>query len=469
MGIWGRASISAGANTSGMDAEFCSSGVVVAAVVAPADTVMAVVSDTWEVVFVIAAVTDCSCVDVVVVMIINGAVVASLDTDTDGGLSTVFSVVVAAVIEVVVCFPEGAAAAAAAGGIVTLTPSAGVEEITSTVFASSVVVTLEDNVAGEAVQVVAGAAAEQTTTSVTDVDSGLVVVTIIFSWAEEAGAVFTAAVATVVRGADVAGVEGVVWVSVGDKLELSSAFFCAAVVVIVESEGFAWAVFIAVVAVEDAEVGFDVAEAGLGKLGTGVEITVDEEDVAGGVRACGQSFAALVVVSVFAVVVTAGVTLTVSDTVVVAVVIVVAGANVRTALTGMVGGAVGVAATGAATHTAQSGPVAFTLVQVEVFVSTSAVEATSVGGFESGRGGDMVVLAAGGGVVVVRVPVTGTLVEEDAEETWVDAVSELGTAAGGEQTTWAEGDVEAAKGRGVVTWGAGVAGTGTEAEAAVEA
>lgn len=253
----------------------------------------------------------------------------------------------------------------------------------------------------------------------------MLVVTLVFAWAGEAGAVFTAAVVTV-SGADVA---DMVWV--GAVLELGCAVFSVAVVVIVESDGFAWAIFIAVVVVvaveaEDAEVGFGVDVARLDKLATGVEITVVGVDVAGGrAGACGQSFAAVVVVTVFAVVVTAGVTLTGSDTRVVAVVIVVAGANIGTALTGMVGSAVGVAATGAVV--VESVPVAFTVVQVEGFVSTGAVGATSVC-FESGRV-DERVLAGGSGVVVVEVPLTGTLVDEHAEETWVDAVSELGTAA----------------------------------------
>lgn len=235
--------------------------------------------------------------------------------------------------------------------------------------------------------------------------------------------------------------------------ELGCAVSCVAVVVTVESEQNAWAIFTAVVAVEteDAEVGSGVDVVTV-KLAAGGGVTVAGVDVVGGkAGVCGQFFAA-VVVTVFTVVVAAGVTLTASDTRVVVVVVVVAGATVGTALTAAGGGA----ATGAATVVAESGTVASTVVQVEGFVSTGAVGTISVC-FECGRVAEA--MLAGGRVVVV--PVTGTLVDEDAEETWVDAVWELGTAA--------DRDVEAARGRGVVTWGAGAAGTGTEAETGVEA
>lgn len=299
-----------------------------------------------------------------------------------------------------------------------------------------------------------------------EVDTGLVgtlVVVTVFSWAGEAGAPLAAAVVTVVGGADVAGVADMVGVVVGTVLQLACTVFTGVVVVIVESDGLAWAVFIAVVAVEVEDVEVGVGWSRMGKLGTGVEVTVSGVDVADG-RAGACGFAAVVVVTGFAVVVTAGVTLTVFDTMVAAVVITVAGTDVGAALTAVV---VGAAATGVPAVVAEFGSVAFKVVQVEGFVSTEAVGATRVG-FASGRADEMV-LAGEDGAVVVGVPVTGTLLDEHAEETWVGAVSELGTAAGGELTKWAEGDVEAVKGRGVVTCGAGVVGTWTEAESGVEA
>lgn len=167
MGVCGGASVSAGVDTSGMDVEFCSwwevtvdvSGVaagetaVVAPVLSPTDTGVAVVSDTWEVRSVVATVTDCSWVDVDVVTVINGAVVASVHADTGDGM---FFVIVGGVVEVEMCF----------SGVVTLTPSVGVDEITSPVFVSPVAVTLEDTVAGAAAQVGAGDAAAETPASV---------------------------------------------------------------------------------------------------------------------------------------------------------------------------------------------------------------------------------------------------------------------------------------------------------------
>lgn len=71
--------------------------------------------------------------------------------------------------------------------------------------------------------------------------------------------------------------------------------------------------------------------------------------------------------------------------------------------------------------------------------------------------------------MVVWVALTGTVadvesVTEDAEETWVDALSGLGTVAGAELPTCSVSDVEEATGRGVVTWSAGAVGAWAEAE-----
>lgn len=112
---------------------------------------------------------------------------------------------------------------------------------------------------------------------------------------------------------------------------------------------------------------------------------------------------------------------------------------------------------------AESGPVVFTVVETEGFGSTGALEAvqTSSVGFTPGIV-DVTELEGGSEAAVVGVAVTGILAG-DAEETWVDAMSGLGTLAGAEPTNWAEADVEATTGRGAVTWGAGSVGAWTEA------
>lgn len=80
----------------------------------------------------------------------------------------------------------------------------------------------------------------------------------------------------------------------------------------------------------------------------------------------------------------------------------------------------------------------------------------------------MTVLAGSGGVVVTAIVADVDSVTEDAEETWVDAVSRIWTVAGAELMNWAGADVQAATGWGGVTWGADVAGALTEAETGME-
>lgn len=177
MGNWGKASVWAGVDTSGetsVDAEpsTCretTSGVcvadtggtvlVVAAVVAATvatDTGVAVEVDTWKDVtmFVVPTVMDFSGDDVVVVTVGNGAGAAPGDVVTGGGIVTVFSAVVAGVVEDVCSLGGGAAAT----GVGTWTFSVGGVEVTVTVFALAVVVTLVDIAVGEGVQVGVGAA-----------------------------------------------------------------------------------------------------------------------------------------------------------------------------------------------------------------------------------------------------------------------------------------------------------------------
>lgn len=129
-------------------------GAAAVAATAATDAGVAVVVDTWVVVtFVVATVMDFSGDGVVG----TGAPVEVLTGG--GGILTVFSAVVAGVVEVVHSL-EGAAAATT--GVIPGTPSAlsvGEDEVTVTVFASAVVVTLADVVVGEGVQVGVGVAA----------------------------------------------------------------------------------------------------------------------------------------------------------------------------------------------------------------------------------------------------------------------------------------------------------------------
>ena len=140
--------------------------------------------------------------------------------------------------------------------------------------------------------------------------------------------------------------------------------------VVAKFDGLAWPdFFVAVDAVrEDAEVCFGEAVAGLDKPVAGADVIAAGADVGWSAVASGESFAAVVLVSVtgFTVVVTAGVALAVFDSMVVVVEIVEAGTDVGIALSAMVGGAAGGAvATVVATVVvlAESGPVVFTVVE----------------------------------------------------------------------------------------------------------
>lgn len=170
VGTWGRAFVWAAVDTSD-EAELCTCGEitadvcvvetggtvwVVAAVVATTvatDTGVAVVVDTLAVVtiFVVTTVMDFSEDDAVLVTVDNEAGVAPLEVVTGGGILTIFSAVVAGVVEVV-CSLEGAAAT----GVFTWTPSVGGDDDTVTDFALAVVVTIADVVVGEGVQVRVG-------------------------------------------------------------------------------------------------------------------------------------------------------------------------------------------------------------------------------------------------------------------------------------------------------------------------
>lgn len=159
-------------------------------------------------------------------------------------------------------------------------------------------------------------------------------------------------------------------------------------------------------------------------MAAGAEVTVAVVDVVDG---NGKSFTAVVSVGTdFTVVVTAGVTLTVSDTMLVADAIVVAGTLTATAEDDTVDGVVA-AAVATVVVLAESSPVVFAVVETGGFVSTGAV---CVGvGFTAERV-DVTVLAGGGGVGVVGAAVTGIVADmesviEGAEETWVDLLSGL--------------------------------------------
>lgn len=167
VGVWGRASVWAGADTS-LDAELCTcrgitadvcvvqtggTALVGAAVVAATDSGVAVVVDAWVVVttVVVATAMDFSGDDVVVVTVGNGA---GVEVVTGGGILTAFSAVVGGVVDVV-CSLEGAAAAT---GIVSWTFSVGDDAVAVTVLDLAVVVTLADVVVGDGLQVGVGTA-----------------------------------------------------------------------------------------------------------------------------------------------------------------------------------------------------------------------------------------------------------------------------------------------------------------------
>lgn len=180
-----------------------------------------------------------------------------------------------------------------------------------------------------------------------------------------------------------------------------------------------------------------------------MEVKAAVADVAG---ICDEAFAAVVVVSDFTVVVTAGASFAIFDTVVVAVVVVVVG-SVDGGAAGDTAG--GVEATGVATVVvlAESGPVVLTVVDREEFGSTAtseAAETTSVGFTPAGV--DDTVLAGGDGVVAV------TRVVAHVDRQTEDVVS----VAGAELTT----SVEKTTGEGEAAWGR--VGAWSEADTCVE-
>lgn len=276
----------------------------------------------------------------------------------------------------------------------------------------------------------------------------LVVFTSVLPWAGEDVTVFAA-------DEEAAGAGGAVQV-LSDMAGLA-----ATVLGLVESDGLAFSVVVIVVAVvgEDAEVGFGEAVSGLVAVaetfwGAGVDVTVGEAEVATSGADVEDdraevSFTAVVSVGTgLTVVVTAGVTFTVFDVTFGAAGTAVAATDAGTALTATGGDdtADGAVAAGVAAVVllAESGPGVFTGVETEGFGSVGALEAVCVG-FTPG-GVDVTVLAGGSGVVVVGVAVTAAdvvSVTEDAEETWVNAVSKLWAVAGA--------DVLAAIGWGGVT------------------
>lgn len=177
-----------------------------------------------------------------------------------------------------------------------------------------------------------------------------------------------------------------------------------------------------------------------------MEVKAAAADVAG---ICGEAFTAVVVVSDFTVVVTAGVSFAMFDTILVAVVVSVVGSVGGETAGDAVGG---VEATGVAAVVvlAESGPV-LTVDDSEVFGSTAASEAAETTGVGfTPAGVDDTVPAGGDGAVAV------TRVVAHVDRLTEDAVS----GAGAELTT----SVEKTTGEGEATWGT----VWSEAEAGVE-
>lgn len=250
----------------------------------------------------------------------------------------------------------------------------------------------------------------------------LVVVTLVLVWAGED-----------VFAADDETVGGVV------EAPSDTVGLVVATVLGLEFEGLACTV-VTVVAVVAAvglgvEVGFEavaelVAVAETFWVAAGADITVAGVDV---VDERGKFFTAVVPVGTgfTVVVVSAGVTLTVSDFTLEAVAV-VAGTDAGTSV-GEDKAVDGVVAADVATVVvlAGSGPVVFTFTETEGFGSTGAVEAVETTSVDLAAGRvDVMVLAGVSGVVVVGVAVTGMAAgvesaTEDEEETWVDAVSRL--------------------------------------------
>lgn len=266
---------------------------------------------------------------------------------------------------------------------------------------------------------------------VTGLVGTLVVVTLVPAWAGEGDEADDA------TGGGVEALSDVVGLAVRTGLGL------------VEFDELDFTVVVLVVAVggED-EVGFGETVGGLvavtetfwGAAGVGVTVAGAGVTVAGvgfsddRAEACGKSVTAVALVGAdLAVVVTAGVTVSVFDVTLVAVVIVVAGTDGGTALTAV--GDDDEADGGVATVVvlAESGPIVFTVVDNDGFGSAGALEAvenTSVCFTPWRVDVDVTVLESGSGTVVVGVAVTETVADVesvigDVEEAWVDALSRL--------------------------------------------
>lgn len=422
-----------------MDAELCScdevtadvcvvdmGGTVAAATVA-SNTGVASVVDTWVVVmFAVTTVLDSSEDGVAVVTVDDGVTVAPVQIVTAGGILTVFSAVVEGLAEVI-CSLEATAPAE----VVIFTPSVGIDVVTVTVFA--VVATLAEVVVGDGVQVGIGAAEDVSTVEAvvtcaavvvgevdTDSVGALVGVTLVLASAGGDETVFAADEETVAT-------DGVVDV-LSDMVELVA----GAALGPFEFESFAVGGVVVAVVGEDVEVGIGglVAEAGVDVAVAWDKVTTAGEDAeAERAEAFGKSFITAVLPGTdLTLVVTAGESFTVFEITSVAAVIVVSGTDVGTALTatGDEDAVDEVVAAVVATVVvlAELCPVVFRVVETGV---SEAVETASVG-FTTEA--DVSVPAGSRGVVSVIVVATVTVakgesVTEDAEETWVDAVSGL--------------------------------------------
>lgn len=323
--------------------------------------------------------------------------------------------------------------ATAPAEVVTFTPSVGVDVVTVTVFA--VVATLAEVVVGDGVQVEDVSTTEAVVTCAavvvgeveTDSVGALVVVTLVFASAGGDETVFAADEETVAT-------DGVVDV-LSDMVGLAA-------LGLFEFESFAVVGVVVAVEGEDVEVGTGEAVGGLAAV-AGVDVAVAWAKVttAGGdaeadrAEAFGKSFTTAGLPGTdLTLVVTAGESLTVFEVTSVAAVIVVSGINVGSALTATADedavDEVIAAVVATVVVLAELCPVVFRVVETGGFDPTGvseAVETTSVG-FTTEA--DVSVPAGSRGVVSVMVVATVTVaavesVTEDAEETWVDAVSGL--------------------------------------------
>lgn len=425
-----------------VDAELCScdevtvdvcvvdmGGTVAAAATVASDTGVASAVETWVVVmFAVTTVLDSSEDGEAVVTVDDGVFVAPVEIVTDCGILTVFSAVVEGLAEVM-CSLEATVPAE----VVTFTPSVGVDVGTVTVFA--VVATLAEVIVGDGVQVGIGAAEDVSTTEAvvscaavvvgdveTDSVGALVVVTLVFASPGGDETVFAADAEAVATDGVVDVLSDMVGLAAGATLEPF------------EFESFAVVGVVVAVVGEDVEVGTGEAVGGLVAV-AGVDVAVAWVKVTTAAEAFGKSFTTAVFPGTdLTLVVTAGESLTVFEITSVAAVVVVSGTDAGAALTatGDEDAVDEVVAAVVATVVvlAVLSPVVFRVVETGGFDSTGvseAVETISVG-FTTEA--DVSVPAGSRGVVSVMVVATVTAaavesVTEDAEETWVDAVSGL--------------------------------------------